>query len=298
MDLLPLRYLRAVVRAGGFNRAAEREHVAQPAISKQIRRLEREVGAPLFQRAGRQSVLTPAGQLLYAYAERVFEGQAAVKAEIEGLASLTRGRVELSAVETLLDYLLPPALAELHRRYPGLQVRIEMESTAVAIQRVLSYEDEFALVVLPLAHPDLTVTPLLREDVVLLVPPDDPWADRGRISLAEVARRNLLLSLPGYGLRAALEAAATQAGVALHPALELRSQQALIRLVELGVGLTFAPRLCLNGLRERLVALTVHSPALQREVGWICRRGWQLSPAARVLLELIDEQRPQDGSQA
>lgn len=283
MELHHLRYLRSVVRTGSVTAAAEAEFVAQPSVSKQLRGLERELGVPLFHRVGRKVVPTDAAFALADLADRVFDDIASTLGELGGPDSAYGGSLRLCATETVSDHLLPPALAELRRRFPRSHIRVEMLGSDDAIQRVLDDEFDLAIIVLPVADSRLEVEALLREDVLLVVPPDHPWAARQAVPMAEaLADPALLLSMPGLGLRAMVDAAARDSGRPVRANLEMRSQQAILSLVASGGGIAFAPRMSVEA-RTDLASLPVE-PAQTREIGWIRRRGRHLPPIAAELL--------------
>ena len=286
MELHHLRYLRAVVRTGSVTAAAEAEFVSQPSVSKQLRLLERELGVPLFHRVGRKVVPTEAAVALANCADRVFDEIAATVAAISGPDSAGGGSLRMCATETITDNLLPPALAAIRQRYPASHIRVEMLGTDDAIQRVLADEFDLAVVVLPVADSRLEVTPLLTEDVLLAVPPVHTWASRGVVALADALQQpGLLLSMPGLGLRAMVDAAARELGMRLETNVELRSQQAILALVASGGGVAFSPRMSL-AKRTDVVGLGLEPP-LRREVGWVRRRGRHLPQIATELLGLL-----------
>lgn len=286
MELRHLRYVRAIVRTGSVTAAAEAEFVAQPSVSKQLRLLEQELGVPLFHRVGRKVVPTEAAVALANCADRVFDEIAATLAAVSGPGSAGGGSLRMCATETVTDNLLPPALAELRRRYPQCHLRVEMLGTDDAIQRVLADEFDLAIVVLPLADSRLDIATLLTEDVLLAVPPGHPWASRAKVPLSEALReRDLLLSMPGLGLRAMVEEAARAAAVVLNTNFELRSQQAILALVASGGGISFAPRMSLQHRRD-VVGIPLE-PGFTREVGWVRRRGRHLPMIGEELLALL-----------
>lgn len=273
-----------MVRLGSVTRAAESEHVAQPSVSKQLRLLERELGVPLFHRVGRRVLPTEAGHALADCADRVFDDLASTVAGLSG--SDGGGSLRICATETVSDNLLPPALTALHQRFPTASVRVEMLGTDDGIARVLADEVDFALVVLPLADSRLDVHPLIDEEVLLAVPPGHPFSDRGAVPIAEVLHDPaLLLSMPGHGLRAMVDAAAVASGTTVAPRIELRSQQALLAMVAAGGGIAFAPAMSLRS-DSKVVAVPLE-PAQRRQVGWIRRKGRHMPPLGAHLLELL-----------
>jgi len=281
-----LRYLQAIARGGSFTSAADAEQVAQPAVSKQIQRLERELGVVLFDRRSRGATLTEEGAVAARYADRVLGALEDLRAELADRATLLRGSLRLCATETVMDYLVPTALAALHRRYPGLEVSAEMLGTDDAVALLLDRQIDVAIVTLPLRHPDLVIEQLFSEDIVLLAPAGDPLAGRDTVAFAELAGRELLLSMPGHGLRSSVEAACRRAGFSPRAALELRSQEALIRLVEQDAGLAFAPRLCVQRPRPGVHACKLTQPTLRRAIGWAQLRDRHLP---RAVAELVRE---------
>lgn len=286
MELHHLRYLRAVVRTGSVTAAAEAEYVAQPSVSKQLRALERELGVPLFHRVGRKVVPTDAAVALADCADRVFDEIAATLAAVSGPDSALGGSLRMCATETVTDNLLPPALAELRLRYPRCHILVEMLGTDDAIERILADEFDLAIVVLPLFDSRLEVQPLLTEEILLAVGRDHRWAREGRVALRDaLAEPNLLLSMPGLGLRAMVDEAARDAGIELQTTFEIRSQQAILALVASGGGIALSPRMSVEG-RDDVVALEL-DPPLQREVGWIRRKGRHLPRIAEELLDLL-----------
>jgi LysR family cyn operon transcriptional activator len=288
VELHQLRYLRAVVRAGGVTRAAEVEHVAQPSISKQIRLLERELGVPLFHRVGRRVVPTEAGLRLADCAGRVFEELAATTAAIAGPGAAAGASIRMCATETAADHLLPRALTELRERRPGLRVSVEMLGTDDAVTRLVDDDVDLAVVVLPLADSRLEIHSLIEEDVLLAVAPGHAWATRRTVPISEaLGDPGLLLSMPGHGLRAQVDAAAQSLGIALPAAIEMRSQQALLAMVSAGGGMAFAPRMSLEG-RDDVVALEL-DPPMRRQLGWARRRGRHLPAIAEELVTLLGE---------
>ncbi len=283
MELHQLRYLRAVVRTGSVTAAAEAEHVAQPSISKQLRLLERELGTPLFHRVGRRVVPTPAGLQLADSADRVLGELAAAAAAVAGPSAPAAASVRLCAVETAADHLVPPALARLMGEWPHARVSVEMLGTDDALARVLADHVDFAVVVLPVADSRLDVHELLDEDVLLAVHPRHRWARVGHAPLARaLTEPSLLLSMPGHGLRAQVDAAARELGIDVARRVEMRSQQALLAMVVAGAGAAFAPRISVTG-REDVVGVRLE-PGLRRRLGWVRRKGRHLSPVAWALL--------------
>jgi DNA-binding transcriptional LysR family regulator len=218
----------------------------------------------------------------------VLDDIAATAAALAGPDSKLGGSVRVCATETLVNFLLPAALSRLRRELPTASVRVEMLGTAEVVARVLADEVDLGLLPLPLVDSRLEVQHLLSEDILAVLPLEHRWADRQRIDLALLlGAPDLLLSMPGMGLRAQLDAAAQALGIQVHGPIEIRSQQALLTLVAAGSGVSLAPAMSLSG-RLDVRALPLE-PALRREIVWIRRRGRHISAAGRRLIGFLSE---------
>src|SRR6516165_10866955 len=196
MELRQLVYFDAVVRYGGFSRAAERLHVAQPAVSAQIRRLETELGTTLLQRTTRRVALTHAGELFLARTRRVLDQLDRARADLDELSTVRRGQVRVGATQILGSLDLPAALAQFRRRYPGVSLALQTGLIAELLDTLNAGEVDL---VLGPVHDDLPdrylAHPLVIETLVLVTAPGHPLASvadgaasaaGARVSLAAV----------------------------------------------------------------------------------------------------------------
>ncbi|TCC63422.1 LysR family transcriptional regulator [Kribbella pittospori] len=234
MELRQLVYFDAVVRHGGFTRAAENLRIAQPAISAQIRRLETELGTELLQRSTRRVSLTHAGELFWSRTRRVLDELDAGRADLDQLAAVLRGRVRIGATEVLGTLQLPAQLADFRRRYPGLGLTLRSGLIDVLLEALDGGELD---VVIGPVHADLSpryvVRRLVEESVVLVTPPgrrlDEP-------SLA-AARDESFICLPvGSGLHEILTRASADAGFIPRIEFETYSPASIRELVSAGLG--------------------------------------------------------------
>ncbi|MFG1996060.1 LysR family transcriptional regulator [Actinoplanes sp. NPDC048988] len=260
MELRQLTYFEAVARCGGFTRAAEQLHVAQSAVSAQIRLLEAELGAELFTRTTRRVTLTEAGELLLHRVRRAFGELDGARADLEDLAAVLTGRVTLGATAVLGGFDLPGALAGFNRRYPGVALSLRTGLIADLLTRL---DDGTADLVVGPVHADLpsrfSARTIAHESVVLIVPPghrlartratapagkrragprplDANLTHERPIDLGE-ARDEPFVCLPaGSGLRAILDEAARAAGFTAWVPFESHSAASIRELVSAGLG--------------------------------------------------------------
>src|SRR5918998_1341692 len=186
MELRQLRYLVALADERHFTRAAGRLHIAQPALSQQIRRLEDEVGVALVDRTTRHVALTAAGELLVTRARRALAEVDAACAELSELAGVRTGRVVIGAMRSTGPFDLSRLLAAFHARHPGIELLVREEPSEVKLQRL--HADTLDLAFLSVnrlaAGPDIALPPLLDEPLVALLAPGHRLAGRKSIDMA------------------------------------------------------------------------------------------------------------------
>lgn len=236
MELRQLRYFAAVADCGGFSRAAEQLHIAQPAVSAQIRQLERELGVTLLARTTRRVALTQAGELFLSRTRRALDELAGAQRDLAELNAVLRGRVTLGVTSVLGGIDLPALLADFTTRYPG--VTLTLRSGLIA-DLLAALDAADADLVLGPIHDDLppryTAYRLVDEQLVLITPPGHQLSGRPTVSLADVAKETFACLPAGSGLRAILDAAATAVGFRPHVQLEASSPDSIRALVSAGL---------------------------------------------------------------
>jgi LysR family hydrogen peroxide-inducible transcriptional activator len=192
MELSQLRYVQAVADTGNFTRAASRLNIAQPSLSQQIIKLEKELGHKLFHRLGRKAVLTEAGIAFLERARRIlFEVEDATK-ELGDSPTFER-RITVGAIPTLAPYLLPDLLRRCKKRHPNLQVNIREDFKTTLIRELLQGELDLALAAIPIEGSSLQVEVLWKEPLILVVAKDHPLASKKRVTGADLALETFIL---------------------------------------------------------------------------------------------------------
>src|SRR3954467_15789698 len=189
MELRQLRYLVAVAEEQHFTRAAAREHVAQPALSQQIQRLEAELGLTLVQRTTRRVAMTEAGELLVARARRAIAELEAAQAELQSLAGVQAGRLSVGALHTMGPVDLSLLLATFHRRYPGVELTVREQSSEelAAMLRDDEVDLAFLSVTERIQSHGLALHPPVSEELVVVLPHDHELAASGRLHLRQLS---------------------------------------------------------------------------------------------------------------
>jgi DNA-binding transcriptional LysR family regulator len=287
VQLQQLSYFVAVAEVRHFTQAAETLRVAQPSLSKQIRTLEAELGAPLFSRARGNITLTPAGEALLPLARRILADVETARREVQDLTGLRRGRVRLGATPSLFAGLLADALMRFRTRYPGIELRVEEGGSRDLVRDLARGQLDLALIILPLqsTDPALETTPILREDLVVVSSHADA-PKRSSLAIEDLRSRPLVMFRRGYDLREATQAACRQAGFEPRFAVEGGEMDAVLRFVEAGMGSAVVPSMVLAG-RPGLVGTPLTPPGLQRTIALAHRRDVDPTHAARAFRETL-----------
>src|SRR5438270_2776857 len=244
MELRQLRYLVALAEERHFTRAAEREHIAQPALSQQIRRLEQEVGLALVERTTRHVAMTAAGEVLVARARRILAELDAAHAELQALSGVHTGHVSVGTIHTMGPVDVSLALAIFHQRHPGVELTVREQSSEELAEmlRVDQLDLAFLSVTERVESHGLALEQLISEELVVILPLDHRLASRRRIRMAELANERFISYRPGSRLRELLMWAGGQAGFEAHVMLESNESQRVRRLVARKMGIAILPR--------------------------------------------------------
>jgi DNA-binding transcriptional LysR family regulator len=246
MDLRHLLTFRTVVDRGSFSQAAEDLEVSQPAVSFQIRALEKALGERLLDRSGRRVAVTEAGDIVYRYARRMLGMEAELLREMEGLGTHVGGRFTLGSSTGPGEVLLPRLLAAFRAVHPDVAVSLVVQDTQSVCDRVLDGEMELGVVGAERAHRGLVFERLVRDDLVLITPPGHALAPRASVRLEDLAGVPFLMQQQGSGVRAVLEDALRARGMKsrdLDVVMELGLQQSVKAAVLDGLGVTIISRL-------------------------------------------------------
>jgi DNA-binding transcriptional LysR family regulator len=285
MELRQLAYFVAVAEENSFTRGARRLRVAQPAVSQQIQRLERELGEALFRRDSRSVGLTAAGETLLPHAQAALASARRAKDAVAALGALLTGRLSVGLVQAQPDASIATMLAEFHQRHPKVQIALLEKDPARLFEGVASGHLDVAFVGLAGEPPDgLEVRPMSAEPLVVAVGVGHPLAERTSIALAELATTGLACLVDGTGLRAVLEEQCDRAGFVAHIVAETTTLSLLAELVASGIGVAMIPA-SVVARRQDVVSIPLTTP-VERRIALVWPRTTALSPASRAFLAL------------
>lgn len=284
LNLDQLRTFAMVVEQKSFSAAAARLGVTQPAVSLQVRQLEKRFGVKLIERVGRRAAPTAAGADLLTHARDVEAALAAASEAMAPHAAGAAGRVRLGTGATACIYLLPNVLRDLRQRFPALEIVVSTGNTPEMLRAVEENRLDVALVTLPAAGRMLDVRPVLDDEFVVVAP-------RGtrlprEITAAELAKLPLVQYEPGANTRRVVDDWALRAGRPLKPVMELGSVEAMKELVGAGLGCSVLPRMALRGRHEPFAVRSL-KPRLYRKLALVLRRDKPLTKGLRELVRVI-----------
>ncbi|QUR68160.1 LysR family transcriptional regulator [Mycobacterium spongiae] len=284
MEIRQLEYFVAVAEEANFTRAAHRVHVAQPAVSAQIRRLESELGQPLLDRSRRKVRLTTAGRAVLPHATAALTAVANIQTAVDDLTQLVRGKVSIGTV-TPLEFDIPGLLADFNADHPAVEISYTTNTSDVLIENVQAGLLDVAIAAVgPDEQPaGLETTVVADETIVAAVRHADDLAAASTIALTALADRSLIALPVGTCIRRQLDNACAAAGVSPRIAFEANTSSTLAELAEHGLGVAIMPR-SLGQNRAGMQLLTI-APELRVRLVLAWRSSSPISPATRALLD-------------
>lgn len=275
-----------VIDLGSFSAAAERLQLSQPAVSLQVRQLERRLGVRLIERVGKRATPTSAGLALIEHAQRI---EAAVAAALEGIAphaSGALGRVRIGTGATACIYLLPPVLRDLRRRFPTLDIAVTTGNTGDVLRALEANQLDVGLITLPAPGRMFEVTPVLDDTFVVVAASDDDRLPK-QATPAALARLPLVLYETAGHTRRVVDAWFARAGVRLTPVMELGSVEAIKELVAAGLGCAVLPGMAIRKVERLPIVARPLVPRLQRKLALVVRRDKVISRGLREVMTAI-----------
>lgn len=286
MNLRDLDYLVAVAELKHFGKAALACHISQPTLSMQLKKLEDTLGVTLFERGGKQVIITPVGETIVQRA-RFIRREANEIREIARMAQdPLAGDFRLGAFPTLAPYFLPRAVPAIHKTLPKLKLLLVEEKTDALIAKINSGELDAALLALPIDDPALETLELFIDPFMLAVPKSHKLASRKRVSFHELQDESLLLLEEGHCLRAQALEVCRIAHVSERQEFRATSLETLRHMVMAGVGITLIPRLAMKK-DDGIVYIPFAEKNVSRTVGLVWRKHTSKSEALARLCQII-----------
>ena len=288
--LQQLRLFEAVARNGSYTKAAQEVHLSQPAVSIQVKRLEEQIGQPLFEQIGKRIYLTAAGEELYSASTDIFERLALLESKLDALSGHVAGPLRV-AVVTTAKYILPHYMAAFLRSYPDVEPHLKVTNRARVIERIKNNEDDLYVMGQVPGDLDVESTPFLEDQLAFFAHPQHPLAKRSNIPLEELVHERLLFREQGSGIRRAMELYFAEREITISPYMELGSSEAIKQAVMAGIGVGMLSIYTLRLEQEggRIVILDVEGLPIRRSWNLVYRRGKHLPLVTQKFIEFLKE---------
>lgn len=244
MTLTELRFIVALARERHFGRAAKACFVSQPTLSVAVRKLETELGVPIFERGVGEVTPTAAGQRIIEQAQRVLEEAATIRELAREAQNPLQGPLRMGAIYTIGPYLFPSLIPILHKRTPDMPLIIEENFTSNLTDQLKRGELDVILISLPFEEPGITIAPLYDEPFVVVLPSSHPWNEKASIKPTQLAEETMLLLGPGNCFRdqvLQLCPACHRSADIVQRSLEGGSIETIRHMVASGIGITVLP---------------------------------------------------------
>ena len=289
MELAQLEVFLAVARERRFSRAAEKLYRTQSAVSQTIRKLEQELGEPLFDRSSREGVLTDAGRVLQEYAEKLLNLRTDAHEALVELRALQKGKLVIAANEFTALYLLP-ILADFRRLHPMIKVTVHRSLGSQIPDDLLRHAAELGVLSYDPQDPRLRSVVVYLDELAFVVPPSHPLASSRQVSIRQLGAESFVAHIVPSPYRHKVIQAFKTHKTPLHMDIELPTLQAIKQFVAMGNGVALVPELAVENelLRGELVRIPVRELRVQRKLRLTYRKEGTLSHAARAFLKLAE----------
>lgn len=289
MDLFQLETFLSVASEGSFSRAAEKMYRTQPAISQAIRKLELEIGEPLFDRSSRNGRLTDAGRLLQEYAQKLLNLRGEARAALKELRELHKGKLAIAANEFTCLYLLEP-LDDFRRLYPMVKVMVQRSLASRISDYVLKHGAELGVLSFDPEEPLLRSIVVYRDELVFVVHPRHPLAPSKQVSIRQLGAESFVAHNVQSPYREKVLQAFKRHKTPLNMDVELPTIEAIKRFVSAGSGVALVPGMCVASeiARGELVSIPVRELKIERKLRLVYRKNASLSHAARAFLTVAE----------
>jgi len=297
MDVGQLKMFTAVAEDKSFTAAAERLHVSQSAVSRQLKLLEEELGTLLFHRGKRGASLTHSGRILLAAAQRIAREIQDVASQISETHALQRGVLRIGGGMTVCLFILPKLLRKFRAQYKDVDLHVTTGSTEAILRLLRSRDIEIALLTLPLVEPDLEVRQVLKEEMVVLTAPRHPLTRKRSVDARAMARHPLILFEKGSNTRKVVDEFFVAEGIPVNVIMETENVDIIKSMVAAGLGVTIVPFGAIaNDVRAgRFAWARLRGHRLYRETGWVYLKSDYLPRSITEILRIFDAMKDQFG---
>lgn len=286
--LRQLKVFTTVAEQLNFTRAARELHLSQPAVSMQVKQLEEAVGLPLFQHTGKRIQLTEAGREVNRHARTIFQTFGDMEEVIAAMKGLDTGHLDI-AVASTVNYFAPRLLAAFSRRYPSIDLRLDVTNRERLIGLLMSNEIDIVLMGHPPKDIELEAKSFMENPLVVIASPGHPLRHEKKIPAQRLSEEVFIMREDGSGTRLAMERFFAKQNIAISTGMQMTRNEAIKQAVRAGMGLGVVSSHTIELELEtgRLVVLDVAGFPLKRHWYMVYRQGKRLSPVAKAFYDFV-----------
>ena len=293
-----LYIFHCVARLRSFSKAAEELGISQPAVSIQVRELEKQIGSGLLNRMHRGLQLTEAGEVVFGYAQRIFSLSDEMESVVQKSRGLKSGRLSIGSSTTPGGYILPWVIGQFRRRYPGVEVSLSITNTQSVLAKIRRRELDLGMVGTPVSIRGLSSFPYVEDEIVIIAAPTHPIGSRRQIKLQDLDGEDFILREPGSATRYTAEKCIDGHGITMKVVMELGSNEAVKRAVAAGLGLGIISKFGVlpDTTAGFITVLDIPEWQCRRPLTVFHRDDKYLPSAQRAFLRFLQEERPLPGT--
>ena len=289
-----LYIFHTVARLGSFSKAAQELSVSQPAVSIQVRELEDTMGCALIHRMRRGLRLTDTGEAVYSYTQRIFALANEMQNAVQDIQGLKSGKLTIGSSTTPGEYILPWAIGQFRKHYPGIEVSLSISNTQSIVEKIHNRELDMGMAGAVVSSDGLASFPYVSDEIVIIAAPTHPLAEKKKLALKDMEGQDFILREVGSATRRAAEECLAQHNVNVKVVMDLGSNEAVKRAVAAGLGLGMVSKFGI--VPDVMAGMIVELNAK----GWHCRRPLtvfyrdetHLPSAQRAFLRFLREEKP------
>jgi DNA-binding transcriptional LysR family regulator len=291
MNFNQLKAFYFAVKYGSYSAAAEALYITQPAITKQIQQLEATYGIKFLNRFGKKMVLTDAGEVLYDFADKIFQMESQAEESLRDFQQRKSGRLRIHASESFGAYYLPFIINIFRKKYPNIHISVNIFPNQEVIENTIKLENDLGFISYPFEHKKLVIHEVLEDRLVLIVPPSHPFSRLKLLDPQKLDGQSIIMHERGSATRDIVDAFIKRNNLSTLIALELSNNEAIKRAVEEGAGVSLISEHVVSEevKRKKLKSIPLTDPTMKRKFYLIHHKDKYLSHPLQMFLYMVNQ---------
>jgi len=279
------------IKYGSFSAAAEALYITQPAVTKQIQQLQATYGIKFLNRFGKRTVLTDAGEVLYDFADKIFQIESQAEESLRDFQQRKSGRLRIHASESFGAYYLPFIINLFRKKYPKIHVSVNIFPNQEIVENTVKLENDMGFISYPFEHKKLVIQEVLEDRLVLIVPPSNPFSRKKRLEPKKLNGQPVIMHEKGSASREIVDEFIRKNNLSVSISLELSNNEAIKRAVEEGIGVSLISENVVSEevKRRRLKSIPLTDPTLKRKFYLIYHKDKYISQPFQMFISMVNQ---------